>query len=252
LAGADWALAPKAAALQSPFAAKAMKPTVSIAIETSCRCGGVALGLDDRLARVADFDASSRHATTLVVRLKSLLASAHLRPADLSELYVSVGPGSFTGVRVGVTVARTLAQVISGLRCVAVPTALVVAHRAGELEWCNLAVILDARQGCVHATLFARRGKQIVPAAQPVLATPAEFLAAAPRPLLLTGEGLGYHELSGEDVAQVDPSLRMPTAECLWRVGRCMAQAGQFTDCHRLLPIYVRDPSFCPPEGHRA
>jgi len=221
-----------------------MKPRASIAIETSCRCGGIALGLDDRLARVVDFDASSRHATTLVMRLRSLLASVHLRPCELDELYVSVGPGSFTGLRVGVTVARTLAQVTGGLRCVAVPTALAVAHRAAELEWGNLAVILDARQGHIHASLFARQGRDIVPAGEPVVATPAEFLAAAPRPLLLTGEGLGYHELTGDDIAQVDPSLRLPTAECVWRVGRCKAQAGQFTDYHLLLPIYVRGPFF--------
>jgi len=217
-------------------------PLISIAIETSCAQGGAAMGRDDRLERSIDFDASSRHATTLVGHLRSLLTEAGLRPADLGELYVSVGPGSFTGVRVGVTVARTLAQAVPSLRCVAVPTPLVVAHRAAAMEWRHLAVILDARQGDIHASLFVRRGQDIVPAAQPLLATPQEFLASSPRPLLLTGEGLGYHSMSGDGVAMVDPSLRLPTADWVWRVGRNMARTGQFSDYHRILPVYARSP----------
>ena len=92
----------------------------SIAIETSCRIGGLALGKGDQLLTVETFDASQRHATILVARLEAMLETANLNPGDLSELYISVGPGSFTGLRVGVTVARTLAQFVAGLRCVAV------------------------------------------------------------------------------------------------------------------------------------
>jgi tRNA threonylcarbamoyladenosine biosynthesis protein TsaB len=226
-----------------------MRPGTSIAIETSCRQGGLALGLDDQLARVVAFDAASRHATTLVARLKSLLEEAALRPTELAELYVSIGPGSFTGVRVGVTVARTLAQVAPDLRCVAVPTALAVAHRAAQMEWRHLAVILDARGGGVHASLFARQGEEIVPAGEPMVATAEEFLAAAPRPLLLTGEGLDYHPITGPEITSVAPAMRLPTAECVWHVGRQMAAGGQFTDYRRLLPIYVRDPCFRAKQG---
>ena len=217
-------------------------PLISIAIETSCAQGGAALGRDGCLERTIDFDASSRHATTLVGHLRALLSDAGLRPGDLGELYVSIGPGSFTGVRVGVTVARTLAQAVPSLRCVAVPTTLVVAHRVAAMEWRHLAVVLDARQGEIHASLFIRQGQDIVPAAQSVLITPQEFLASSPRPLLLTGEGLGYHSMIGDGVAMVDPSLRLPTAEGVWRVGRNLAGTGQFSDYHHILPVYARNP----------
>ncbi|MBC8372018.1 MAG: tRNA (adenosine(37)-N6)-threonylcarbamoyltransferase complex dimerization subunit type 1 TsaB, partial [Planctomycetes bacterium] len=83
-----------------------MEPPISLAIETSCRTGGVALGRGDELIGAIDFDASCRHAVQLVPRLAELLETASLRPADVDELYVSTGPGGFPGLRVGLAAAR--------------------------------------------------------------------------------------------------------------------------------------------------
>ncbi len=222
-----------------------IKPCVSIAIETSCRAGGVALGLDDRLVRSVGFDASARHATQLICRLDGLLVEASLRPSDLDHVYVSNGPGSFTGLRVGITVARTLAQGLDRLQCVAVPTPLVLADGACSLPWEHLGVIMDARKGLIYACLFVRKDRQIVAADEPAVLAPGEFLAKAPRPLTLIGEGLAYHDLRGDGVTIPDPNsptLHLPTAEAVWRVGRRLAAAGRFTNRHQLLPVYPRRP----------
>jgi hypothetical protein len=88
----------------------------------------------------------------------------------------------------------------------------------------------------------------------------AEFLAAAPKPLLLTGEGLMYQKSApvaeeGDrhrfqtaksvsvpfpEVTLADPSIYYPSAEGVWTVGRRLAGEGAFTEYHRLLPIYAR------------
>jgi len=218
------------------------KANLSVAIETTCRAGGLAMGVGEALSRTDAFDASARHATQLIRRLDALLAGAGLGPADVDELYVSAGPGSFTGTRIGVTVARTLAQVRPGLRLVAVPTVLAIAENARDLAWDHLAVILDAREQCIHASLLGRDGDRIVPAGEPVVCGPDEFLAAAPRPLLLIGEGLGYYDLSGEGVALADAERHLPTPEGVWRVGRRMARDGEWVARARLRPIYARRP----------
>ena len=220
-----------------------MSETISIAIETSCRVGGLALGRDDRLARTVAFDASSRHATHLVGRLRDLLREEGLKVDDLDQAYVASGPGSFTGLRVGITVARTLGQLLPSLRLAGVPTTLAVAENARCLEWEHLAVILDAREGLVYAERFARRGEEIHSAAPPEVLTPAEFLAGAPRPLVAIGEGLGYHDLKAEGVYLATADLWLPTPVGVWRVGQRLAQAGQFTDYNHLLPIYTRPPA---------
>ena len=217
---------------------------LSIAIETSSRQGGVALGRGDELVEAEAFDASARHATQLLSRLDALLARADLRPSDLDEVYVSAGPGSFTGLRIGVTVARTLAQALPGLRCVAVPTAWALADGARDMDFQHLAVALDARHGQAWGALFARRDGNVVPAGDPVVAASQELLASWPRPLLLLGEATAHEDFSADRVETPPPDspLHVPTADGVWRVGRRLAREGQFTDGARLLPVYSRKP----------
>lgn len=224
-----------------------MTESVSIAIETSCRAGGLALGRDGRLVEVVGFDTTGRHATQLVSRLDDLLTSHRLRPGDLTEVYVSAGPGSFTGLRVGITAARTLAQTVPHCRCVAVPTAQAIAEAENvrRRQWRNLAVVLDARQGSVYATFFRRCGERIVPTGPGAPLSVREFLDTAPRPLLVVGQALEHQPLEGPGITTSgddESEAHLPTAECIWRVGRRMAKDGQFTDYHHLLPIYARKP----------
>lgn len=222
-----------------------VEATVSISIETSCRAGGVALGMGEELTEAIGFDASARHATYLISHLDSLLVRRGLRPADLDELYVSAGPGSFTGLRVGITAARTLGQMVRHLRCVAVPTALAVAENARALDWEHVGVIMDARAGQVYVSLFARRGDEIVAAATPGVVSTGELAARLPRPVLLIGEGLEYASIVGEGITTADRALgglHFPSAEGVWRVGRRLARQGRFVDYPRLLPIYARKP----------
>jgi len=218
-----------------------MGQTVSIAIESSCRAGGVALGLDDRLARTRPFDASARHATQLIACLDELLVGEGLRPPDIDQIYVSAGPGSFTGLRIGITVARTLGQTLPGARLVAVPTPQAVADNAASLPWRHLAVILDAKGDHVYVAPFTRRGDQIIPA-PPAVMPAKQFLDTSPRPVLLIGEGLWHHELAGDGVERADEERYYPTAEGVWRVGRRLAVAGEFVDAGQVLPVYAREP----------
>ena len=222
-----------------------MTRDVSIAVETSCRTGGVALGIDGQCIESVSFEAGGRHATTLISQMQGLLAGRGLAPRDLSEVYVSAGPGSFTGLRVGITAVRTLAQALPGVRCVAVPTACAVARNAAELPWRYLGVVLAARAGSVYAAVFERCNGRLVEAQPPATWQAEEFLAAVPKPVTLIGEGLAYQPTDAPGVTVVDPDaseLHLPTARAVWHVGYHMARTGAFTEYHHLLPIYARQP----------
>ena len=215
---------------------------ISIAIETTCRAGGVALGGGDALVEALEFDAARRAATQTVARLDELVKRNNLTPADVEEIYVASGPGSFTGTRVGITVARTLAQTVKA-RCVGVPTVLAVAEHIQPLaEVQRLAVVLDARHGRIWWALFERRNGWLEQTSPGTLATPEEMLARAPRPLHLVGEGLGFYALAGADIIALPEPLWLPRVSSVWSAGRRLAQAGQFTDYHQLLPIYTGKP----------
>ena len=226
-----------------------MSEEYSIAIETSCRTGGAALGRGDQLLATVPFDAAGRHTTQLLDHLDGLLRAGGLRPEDLAEVYVSCGPGSFTGLRIGITVARTLAQALPGLRTVAVPTASGVAAGARDLACEHLAVVMDYRDGEFFAALFRKSGQLPISTAEngdcpdfPALVRAEEFLSRAPRPLVVLGEALEFVKLEAPGVTRGDPSLDLPAPEGVWRVGRRLARDGQFTDPPRLLPLYTRKP----------
>jgi tRNA threonylcarbamoyl adenosine modification protein YeaZ len=186
----------------------------------------------------------------------------------VTDVFVSIGPGSFTGLRIGVSVARTLAWAI-GAKIVAVPTVDALALNALDADPVpeHVAVVLDAKRKQIYTAAFERREKK---GSDPVclrgpegaahkggltpfsyhktidahLTDPLEFLNLVPKPLAVLGEGIDYHkdaiEASGATV--LDRSLWPGRAENVFHVGLQMASANQYTDAGDLLPLYIRRP----------
>ncbi len=219
-----------------------MDRPISIAIETFCRRGGLALGAGERLVETLDFASERRQSVQLVARLDELLCRQGLAARDLDEVYVSLGPGSFTGLRVGITVARTLAQTVEGLRCVGVPTAEAVAENAAELEFERLGVVMDAKEDTLCAAMFARKDGRIVTVAPPRLVELDRLREELPRPITLIGEALWYQDLAGKGITIGKEDLWLPSAAGVWRVGRRMANLDKYCEYEHLRPVYLRKP----------
>jgi tRNA threonylcarbamoyladenosine biosynthesis protein TsaB len=218
----------------------------AIAIETSGKAGSVALAEDGRVVAEEEFPHDLKHAAGVVAAIDRQVGAARWTPKDFTEVYVSAGPGSFTGLRVGVTVAKTLALSL-GVKLVAVPTAAVLARNA-PADARNIVIVLDAKRGQIFTARFANEGGQggEIREAEPAhLDTLAAMLTRSPRPVHLIGEGIPYHKQFVPDDAEV-----VVTAEESWsaraavvvEIGHRMARAGEFADPDRLAPIYIRRP----------
>jgi tRNA threonylcarbamoyl adenosine modification protein YeaZ len=92
-----------------------------LAIDTSTHLSVVALAAGDRPTRSSVEDVGRRHGPILLDQLDRVLAEAGLRPSDLALIVVGTGPGSFTGLRVGLATAKTLAY-LTGAPVVGVPS----------------------------------------------------------------------------------------------------------------------------------
>src|SRR5690606_11422639 len=103
--------------------------------------------------------AGQRHARTLVPELRDLLAGHSLAAHDVQTVAVSIGPGSFTGLRVGVVCAKTWAYA-TGARLVAVDTLLAVAQQAGDAVQ-RLQVVSDAQRNELFVGRFERTAEGI-------------------------------------------------------------------------------------------
>jgi tRNA threonylcarbamoyladenosine biosynthesis protein TsaB len=178
-----------------------------------------------------------------MVELDARCRQLAIRPRDLRQVYLSIGPGSFTGLRVGVAIAKMLAQA-AGAKVVAVPTLRVLACNT-PLPYSRVVTCLNLKKETVYAGLFRREADAWRPDDAPSLRTMNELLQAAPRPVAILGDPLPPLPQDGatlEGVTVLPASFAMAHAEAVWRIGREMAGAGQFTDPWQLVPLYVRPP----------
>jgi tRNA threonylcarbamoyladenosine biosynthesis protein TsaB len=215
-----------------------------LAIETSGRIGSVALVDEKGAIKEEQFAHGLQHAAGLIPMIDGLCAGRGWKAKDLEEVYVSAGPGSFTGLRIGITLAKTLAFA-TGVKLVAVPTMRVLVENA-PAEARHAIIVLDAKREQIFTGRFERVDGRWVEREPPQLARLDEMLGRSPRPVYLIGEGIPFHKqfILG-DSAEV-----MVTPEELWRgragvlarIGGVMARAGEFTDPFGLEPIYIRIP----------
>ena len=181
------------------------------------------------------------HATALLVDVEQAVAEAGGWEA-IERIAVGVGPGSFTGLRVGIAAARALGTA-RGLEVAAVGTLAAIAAgvRDGAPNGLALAV-LDARRGEAFAALYDATGEELWP---PCLARPealADRIAKAPAKPLAAGDGsLRFRqelEKAGALVADDGDPVHRVSARRVCRLG----EAAVPTPLERLHPIYLRQP----------
>lgn len=239
-----------------------------MAIETSGRIGSVAVALGSQLIAEQNFTAQLKHAAQLLPTMERLCQLQGWRPAEIEHLYVSAGPGSFTGIRIAVTAAKVLAFA-QNTKITSVPSLEALALNAEKawqsekLDIRQVAVVLEAGRGQIFAAVFdrettdAKAGAKddsagFVPGFRINLAQtmmrPTELLERTERPLYLIGEGLKYHqqELSPNEkdsqIVWLDEKYWQPRAANVHRCGLLRAQKGLFVTADQLKPIYIRRP----------
>lgn len=209
-----------------------------IAIETSGRGAGLALATADGLVGELELPPTTSTAAGLIPAIEQLVTAHGARPADLRAIAVTIGPGSFTGLRVGVTTAKTLAYA-TGAALIGVDTLQVIAEQCPP-DIAQVWTLLDAQRGELYAARWTR-----LPAGWQ-LDVPAEILRAVTLAERLTPDdwlsGPGCALLpEGFRAAQiVDPSHGAPRAATVARIGLERFAAGHVEDPWRLAPRYLR------------
>lgn len=123
-----------------------------LSIETATRSGSICLMRgDDILAGISD-EPTTSHSTHLLPAIQRMLKTAGCTLADIELFAVATGPGSFTGLRIGLATVKSFAATL-GRRCAGVPTLTAVAHAAGASE--NTVALLPAGRGELFAQRFA-------------------------------------------------------------------------------------------------
>jgi tRNA threonylcarbamoyladenosine biosynthesis protein TsaB len=224
-----------------------------IALDTTTRAGSAALVSDDRVVDERSGDGSRTHALRLPGEILTL-AGAHGWPLSEIDLYaVASGPGSFTGLRIGIATMQGLA-LVHGKRIVAVPVLDALAHAAaGDVPAdATIAVWMDANRHDVFAALYrvtaagAGALAQIAEVEGPTVASPASTLArwrqrADEFPAVFIGDGAALYASAIESAS---PRTRVvPSPLLAGMIGRlAVARSSEALDPSSVRPLYVRRP----------
>lgn len=211
-----------------------------LALETSTLAGGVALCEEDRLVGSTLLDVSLTHSERLMSMIDRLLQDCRWTLAQVEGLAVSIGPGSFTGLRVGAATAKGLALAL-GLPIAAVPT---LDALAANLPFADAPVcpLLDARKGEVYACLYRWTGDAMERRSDYMALPPKDVGAWLPTPVIVLGDGVpACRPYLGRDGVYVAPAAQaVPSAAVVGQIGHAMLTSGSGISGDALEPLYLR------------
>jgi tRNA threonylcarbamoyladenosine biosynthesis protein TsaB len=215
-----------------------------LAIETSGRCGSVATlwgsGNDSRLIREATIANNQRTAQALAPTIRALLEDTNWTPASVEVVCVAVGPGSFTGLRIGVTAAKAFAYAV-GAEVVAVNTLEVLASQVPTSD-AHLWTILDAqRQELFAARFVAGEDRGLCFDRETSIVPQDAWLASLQAGDVVMGTGLErLLDRLPASVTVAPKELWQPMAAAVGHVGWRDYQSGRRDDIWQLVPNYYR------------
>jgi tRNA threonylcarbamoyladenosine biosynthesis protein TsaB len=221
----------------------AIEPRLLV-IETSHRIGLVALAAGARLLGERRLDETRRHARDLAPAIRDLLLEQKWRARDLNAVVVSRGPGSYTGLRVGLMSAKTLAYA-AGCTLLAVDTFAAIARQA-PTEALAVEVIADAQQDKLYVQRFTRSSAdEPITAITPLVIEPfAAWRSSLGDATWATGPGLEkFGKLLQDRVATASPEVWLPKAESLLRLALQRLDRGEKDDAFAVEPLYLRPSS---------
>ena len=220
-----------------------------LSLETSAVAASCCVTDGDKILSQATVNAGLTHSRTLMPMVEAVLSSADLTAADIEAVAVAVGPGSFTGIRIGVATAKGLAFP-ADLPCVAVSTLEAMAYRLSGLPLSGrVCAVMDARCKQVYtATFVIENGALTRETPDEAIAIDDLFarLKEADSPVYLIGDGAAMCYELGKDVlpqlTRLPAQLQMQDATGVAAVAARELAAGNTVKSEQLLPTYLRLP----------
>lgn len=214
-----------------------------LSIDTSNYTLGVALLDGDQVKGEYMTNLKKNHSVRVMPAIEALMNDCDIKPADLSKIVVAKGPGSYTGVRIGVTIAKTLAWTLN-IPLVGISSLEVSAASAGRYFDGAVSPLFDARRGQIYTGLYQFvEGKiHTLQKDQLLLSTDwAANLKEQERKILFIGNDLPLHQpilkdLLGDQAVFAEITEQNPRPSELALLGR--DKEGE--DIHSFVPNYIR------------
>ena len=207
-----------------------------LAVETATLSGGAALLDGERVVGEYTLDVRLTHSERLMAAIDQLLSDAGWTARELEGLAVSVGPGSFTGLRVGLSTVKGLALALA-IPVAAVPT---LDAMAAMLPYASLPVcpVLDARKREVYASLYRWDGDGMRREWDYLAVAPDDLARRLDEPVIVLGDGADA--IRSPLAHRIQPPRRGPAPAVVGALGLARLAIGDTVAMADLAPIYLR------------
>ncbi|MBI1742810.1 tRNA (adenosine(37)-N6)-threonylcarbamoyltransferase complex dimerization subunit type 1 TsaB [Candidatus Acetothermia bacterium] len=216
---------------------------LTLGIETATDQGAVGLCRGEKLLGEVSFSARMGQAERLVPAIDSLLKLHRVAQKELQLIAVATGPGSFTGLRIGMATAKGLAQALK-IPLVGVPSADAFASRVSSIWTSTVCVVLSDRRNLIYDAFFAfAKDEKIAPEQSRTIELLIEELKSRTEKVLCVGTGVEEHRHALEQIANVTvvPAvLNLPSALGVTRLGWEKFERTKQDELFSLEPLYVQ------------
>ncbi|MBI4517797.1 MAG: tRNA (adenosine(37)-N6)-threonylcarbamoyltransferase complex dimerization subunit type 1 TsaB [Deltaproteobacteria bacterium] len=214
-----------------------------LGIDTATWTASVGIARDAEAVAERTRRTESSHAPTLIPLIAEVLSAAGITMSDVGAVAVSAGPGSFTGLRIGLGTAKGLAYA-NRARIVAVPTLAALARAAGPRDG-TVCSILDARKGELYAAAFYWRNGGLVECVPAQVVTPQQLPRIITSPCTFIGDGVEpfgdrLRELFGDGATLMSLDQAPPAGAVVAQMGWERLSAGVDDALASLEPHYAR------------
>lgn len=215
-----------------------------LAVDTTTPGGSVALLDDDTLLGEVNIESAATHSARLLRSVDLLLGAQGRTVRDVDAFAVAAGPGSFTGIRIGLGAVKALA-LASGRPVAPVSTLLALATKLASDGSKLVAPLLDAKKGEIYAALFEAGPKGLAEIVPQGAYAPDAFFARLPARRVVAFAGSGLALVRARLLSSVRDKARFPKrsafiASEVGRIGRGLVLQGKGVDAAALEPIYFR------------
>ncbi len=226
-----------------PAKEKSASPAYLLGIESSGNTCAVGISGDKDLICNFAVNIPNIHSRELAPLIEQAITTAGIEMPQLSAIVLSAGPGSFTGLRIGYSLAKGLAHALN-IPIIEVPTLDVWAYQAG-VQTNPVMPVIDARRGEIFAAVYEWQNDEMIKIRDDQLLAPGDIKTLSESPLLLTGaDAAKLYPLLDEHLPaaskMITPAAAQPEIWSLLTIGYQKFQSREFSDLTTCEPLYMR------------